>query len=42
MVEPILVNCNAAMAATAASIHSSKSMIIEHEVGEEDFIQSSR
>jgi hypothetical protein len=41
MVECILANHDVAMAATAASAHSSKGTIIEHEVGEEDFVRSS-
>jgi hypothetical protein len=40
MVEHILANCDAAMAATAASMHSSKGTIIEREVSQEDFVQS--
>jgi hypothetical protein len=42
MVEHILANCDAAIAATAASAHSSKGTIIEREVSEEDFVRSSR
>jgi hypothetical protein len=41
MVEHILANHDAAMAATAASAHSSKGTIIEREVTKEDFVQSS-
>jgi hypothetical protein len=41
MVEHILANHNAAMAATAASMHSSEGTIIEREVTEEDFVRSS-
>jgi hypothetical protein len=41
MVERILANRNAAMAATAASAHSSKGTIIEREVTREDFVRSS-
>jgi hypothetical protein len=42
MVEHVLVNCDAAMAATAASAHLSEGTIIEREVSEEDFVRSSR
>jgi hypothetical protein len=42
MVKHILANCNAAMATTAASTHSSEGTIIECEVSEEDFVRSSR
>jgi hypothetical protein len=42
MVKCILANCDAAMAATAASAHPSEGTIIEREVREEDFVQSSR
>jgi hypothetical protein len=41
MVEHILANRDAAMAATEALAHSSKGTIIEREVGEEDFVWSS-
>jgi hypothetical protein len=41
MVEHILANWNAAMAATAASTHLSEGTIIKHEVSEEDFVWSS-
>jgi hypothetical protein len=41
MVEHILANRNAAMAATAASAHFPEGMIIEREVSEEDFVWSS-
>jgi hypothetical protein len=41
MVEHILANCNVAMAATAASAHSSEGTIIECEVSEEDFVRCS-
>jgi hypothetical protein len=41
MVEHILANRDAAMAATAASAHSSEGPIIEREVSEEDFVRSS-
>jgi hypothetical protein len=41
MVEHILANHNAAMAATAALVHSSEGMMIECEVSEEDFVWSS-
>jgi hypothetical protein len=41
MVEHILANRDAVMAATAASAHSSKGTIIECEVSEEDFVWSS-
>jgi hypothetical protein len=41
MVEHILANRDAAMAATAASAHSSEGTIIECEVSEEDFVWSS-
>jgi hypothetical protein len=42
MVEHILANRDAAMAATAASTHSSEGTIIEREVSEEDSVRSSR
>jgi hypothetical protein len=38
IVKHILANRDAAIAATAASTHSSKGTIIEHEVSEEDFV----
>jgi hypothetical protein len=41
MVKHILANCDAAMAATAASVHSSEGPMIECEVSEEDFVWSS-
>jgi hypothetical protein len=41
MVEHILANHDAAMAATAESTHSSEGTIIECEVSEEDFVWSS-
>jgi hypothetical protein len=41
MVEHILANCDTAMAATAALVHSSEGTIIEREVNEEDFVRSS-
>jgi hypothetical protein len=41
MVEHILANRDAAMAATAALAHSSKGLIIDREVSEEDFVRSS-
>jgi hypothetical protein len=41
MVEHVLANCDAAMAATAASAHLSEGTIIEREVSEEDFVRSS-
>jgi hypothetical protein len=42
MIEKFLANRNAAMAATAASTQSEEAMIIEREVSEKDFVQSSR
>jgi hypothetical protein len=42
IVKCILANHNAAMTATAASVHLSEGTIIEHDVNEEDFVQSSR
>jgi hypothetical protein len=42
MVECILANCDAAMAATAVLSHSDKGMVMECEVSNEDFVQSSR
>jgi hypothetical protein len=41
MVEHVLANRDAAMAATAASAHSSEGTIIEREVSEKDFVWSS-
>jgi hypothetical protein len=41
MVEHILANRDAAMAATAASAHLSEGTIIEREVTREDFVRSS-
>jgi hypothetical protein len=41
MVEHILANRDAAMAATAALAHSSEGPIIERKVSEEDFVWSS-
>jgi hypothetical protein len=41
MVKHILANRDAAMAATAALAHSPEGPIIECEVSEEDFVQSS-
>jgi hypothetical protein len=41
MVERVLANRDAAMAATAALVHSSEGTIIECEVSEEDFVRSS-
>jgi hypothetical protein len=41
MVERILANHDAAMAATAASAHSSEGLIIDRKVSEEDFVRSS-
>jgi hypothetical protein len=41
MVKRVLANHDAAMAATAASVHSSEGTIIECEVSEEDVVQSS-
>jgi hypothetical protein len=41
MVKHILANRDVAIAATAASAHSSEGTIIEREVSEEDFVWSS-
>jgi hypothetical protein len=41
MVKRVLANRDSAMAATAVSAHLSEGMIIEREVSEEDFVQSS-
>jgi hypothetical protein len=42
MIEKLLADRDAAMAATAASTQSEEATIIEREVSEEDFVQSSR
>jgi hypothetical protein len=42
MIEKLLANHDAAMAATAASTQSEEALIIEREVREEDFVWSSR
>jgi hypothetical protein len=41
MIEKLLADHDAAMAATAASTQSKEATIIEHEVSEEDFVWSS-
>jgi hypothetical protein len=42
MIEKLLANHDAATAATAALMQSEEATIIQHEVTEEDFVQSSR
>jgi hypothetical protein len=42
MIEKLLADRDAAMAATAASTQSEEALIIEREVREEDFVRSSR
>jgi hypothetical protein len=42
MIEKFLADHNAAKAATAALTQSEEATVIEHEVSEEDFVQSSR
>jgi hypothetical protein len=42
MIEKILADHDAALAATAASMQSEEATIVEREVSEEDFVQSSR
>jgi hypothetical protein len=42
MIEQLMVDGNAAMAATAASSHSDKGMVMECEVSNKDFVLSSR
>jgi hypothetical protein len=41
MIEKLLADRDAAMAATAASMQSEEAMIIEREVSEENFVQCS-
>jgi hypothetical protein len=41
MIKELLADRNTAMAATAVSMQLEEAMIIEHEVSEEDFVQSS-
>jgi hypothetical protein len=41
MIEKLLADRDAAMAATAASMQSEETMIIEREVSEEDFVRCS-
>jgi hypothetical protein len=42
MIEKLLADRDAAMAATAVSTQLEEATIIEHEISEEDFVQCSR